>query len=73
MQTGLKQLCCGNCGFHGVELFTVEGGGLLAECMECKSTTDISITKPQFSFRFASEASKGILCQMEKKPQRNSP
>ena len=48
METNLKQLRCGECGEPKHRLFIRENGEIIAECIECKSQTEITIhNKPK--------------------------
>lgn len=59
MKEGMNKLKCGACGCDIVTLYINQEQDFVAECKQCKSTTEINIhTRIQFDF---GERSDGIL------------
>lgn len=55
----MQKLQCGACGCESVTLYINQGQDFIAECNECKSTTEINIhTRIHFDW---TEQSEGIL------------
>lgn len=47
METGLKQLKCGQCAETKHELYLRQNGEIIVECIKCKSRSEIKVTKPK--------------------------
>lgn len=61
METNVKQLKCGECGESRHKLFIRENGEIIAECIECGSTSEIKIVeKPKIKIQNLS--GDGTLC-----------
>lgn len=60
MELNAKQLKCGNCGNETVRVFDVSGV-LMLECTQCKSTTKITVSKPEIELEFG-DGSDGRMC-----------
>lgn len=48
----LTQMRCGNCGGEEVRIYTQDKSRIFAECCNCKSLTEITMTKPLIEFNF---------------------
>lgn len=47
METNLQQLKCGQCSEEKHLLYLRQNGEIIAECIKCKSTSEIVVTKPK--------------------------
>jgi hypothetical protein len=61
IETGLQQLRCGECGETKHNLFIRRNGEIIAECIKCKSQSEIVITEPKIIIR--NNSGNGTLCQ----------
>ncbi len=60
METGLKELKCGQCGNVKHELYLCRNGEILAKCTECKSVSRIALHQPAIEIK--NESGMGTLC-----------
>ena len=60
METDVKQLRCGECGETKHELFIKPNGEIIAQCIACKSTSKITISKPEIIIN--NNSGNGTLC-----------
>jgi len=60
METEIKQLRCGECGESKHELFQRPNGEIVAECIKCKSQSEIVISKPKIQIN--NNEGMGTLC-----------
>jgi len=60
METNLEQLRCGQCGCYYHNLYKRENGEIVAECRDCKSTSEIVITQPEIIIK--NNSGLGTLC-----------
>lgn len=51
METNLEQLKCGQCGTEKHLVYQRQNGEILLECIECGSTSEITITQPKIVIR----------------------
>lgn len=60
METDIKQLRCGGCGGTKHELFIRPNGEIIAECIGCKSQSEIKISEPKIVIN--NNSGLGTLC-----------
>jgi len=60
METDIKLLRCGGCGETKHELYIRPNGEVIAECLKCKSQSEIVIRKPEIIIQH--NAGDGTLC-----------
>jgi len=60
---GIKKFKCGGCGGEDYKLYSDthhQPTMILAECQQCKSMTEITITQPKIDLKFG-EGSEGVM------------
>jgi DNA-directed RNA polymerase subunit RPC12/RpoP len=60
MIEGARKMSCGNCGRQKFQVYQTPKKGLVVECEKCKSTTIVTVKKPEFHLDWG-ERSEGIL------------
>jgi len=60
MEIGIEQLKCGECGEAKHCLYLRLNGEIIAECVKCKSQSEIVIIQPEIKIR--NNSGMGTLC-----------
>lgn len=60
METEIKQLHCGQCGEARHLVYERSNGEIIVECIACKSSSEIVITKPEI--RINNNSGLGTIC-----------
>ncbi len=63
METNIQQLKCGGCGEEKHKIYRRQNGEIIAECIKCKSQTEIVITVPNIVTKNVSGG--GSLCVLD--------
>ena len=61
METNIEQLKCGQCRNDKHLIYQRENGEILIECIECESTSQITITKP--IIQISNNSGLGTICK----------
>lgn len=60
METGIKELRCGQCGGSIHKLYLRENGEIIAECVTCMSQSELTVITPKIKIR--NNNGPGTLC-----------